>query len=109
MTRRTPGRRAAALASIRPIRARADVERDELHVEDVLEVDVRDVLLSPGDALDATDAGGRLPDGHCGATLGVGWSTIDRRFRERPCAPVPARLRSRQHGLEDLLIAAHRQ
>ena len=33
------------------------VERDELHVEDVLEVDVRDVLLAPGDPLDPTDAG----------------------------------------------------
>ena len=58
--------------SIPTIRARAHVERDELHVEDVLEVDVRDVLLAPGDPLDPTDAGRRLPDRHCGATSASG-------------------------------------
>ena len=38
------------------------VERDELHVEDVVEVDVGDVLLLPGDPLDPADARRRLAD-----------------------------------------------
>ena len=48
------------------------VERDELHVQDVIQVDVRDVLLPPGDPLDAADACRRLPDRHCGATSASG-------------------------------------
>ena len=48
------------------------VERDELHVQDVLEVDVGDVLLPPGDPLDPTDARRRLADRHWGATSASG-------------------------------------
>ena len=48
------------------------VERDELHVEHVLEVDVGDVLLPPGDALDPADARRRLPDASLGRDLGIG-------------------------------------
>ena len=48
------------------------VERDELHMQDVLEGDVGDVLLPPGDAFDPTDARRRLPDRHCGATSASG-------------------------------------
>ncbi len=52
------------------------VERDELHVKDVVVGQVGDVLLLPGDAGTATDPGCRLPDAHCGATPASG--TADR-------------------------------
>ena len=52
------------------------VERDELHVEDVVVGQVGDVLLLPGDAGTAADPGCRLPDAHCGATSASG--TADR-------------------------------
>ena len=52
------------------------VERDELHVEDVVVRQVGDVLLLPGDAGTAADARGGLPDAHCGATFASG--TADR-------------------------------
>ncbi len=52
------------------MRARATGERDELDVEDVVERDVGDVGLPPGDAIEAADAHGRVADDatHCGAT-----------------------------------------
>ncbi len=52
------------------------VERDELDVEDIVMRQVRDVLLLPGDAGTAADAGGGIPDAHCGATFASG--TADR-------------------------------
>ena len=72
MTRRTPGTARAALVSIRVDPRPRHVERDELHVEDVLEMDVGDVLLPPGDPLDPADARRRLPDRHWGATSASG-------------------------------------
>ena len=51
-----------------------DVERHELDVEGVLEADVGDVCLPPGDALDTADPGRGAADArrHCGASSASG-------------------------------------
>jgi len=51
-----------------------DGQRDELHVEDVLDRDVGDVRLSAGDAIEPADAWRPRPDdlAHCGATRASG-------------------------------------
>ena len=86
MTNRTPGTATAALVSIPRMRARAYVEGDELHVQDVLEVDVGDVLLPAGDPLEPADARWRLADRHWGASSASG---IDDRS---PMSGVAARV-----------------
>ena len=76
VTRRTPGIRERC-GRVDPADPRPrHVERDELHVEDVVVGQVGDVLLLPGDAGTAADPGCRLPDAHCGATFASG--TADR-------------------------------
>ena len=93
---------AAALVSIRRS-APCDVERDELHVQDVLEVDVGDVLLPPGDSLDPTDARRRLADRHWGATSASG--VDDRSSTSGAAGRACPRRRLRRCRLEDLLVA----
>ena len=54
-------------AGVDPADARPrHVERDELHVEDVVEVDVGDVLLPPGDRSTPPTRAGDSPDRHWG-------------------------------------------
>ena len=76
MTSRTPGTASAAAVSIAADPCPRHVERDELHVERVVVGQVGDVLLLPGDAGTAADAGCGLPDAHCGAMFASG--TADR-------------------------------
>ena len=92
----------------RPDACPRDRQRDELDVEDVVERDVGDVRLPPGDAIEAADAHGRVADdaAHCGATDGVGDRCDVDRGRHgmgRILAAPP--LGGQGHGLDDLLVA----
>ena len=97
--RHRAGRRRVDRPDARP----RDRQRDELDVEDVVERDVGDVRLSPGDAIETADARGRVADhaAHCGATeasgvdatsigAGTGWvaSSPPRRSAARATASM---------------------
>ena len=105
ITRRTPGTRERGggvdAADPRP----RHVERDELHVEDVVVGQVGDVLLLPGDAGTAADPGCRLPDAHCGATFASGTAERSPTGGAALVVCVGFAARGSLDRLDDLLVA----
>ena len=89
-TSRTPGTAERRAGVDRPIRARAHVERDELHVERVVELEVGDVRLPPGDPVEPADPAGSPPMS-LRRQLGVGAPTLADRRRACAVRPPPQR------------------
>ena len=95
----------------RPDPRASHVERHELHVEGVLEIDVGHVRLPPGHALDAADPCRRAADdSSLRRELGVGRrrAVADRRLAGTSrggCPALPLAVRGRRcHRFDDLLV-----